>query len=145
MSVQTFYYSFLSLMKMNEANRILQVGSGNGKLLPVAVMLKRQSATYLATDLAENMIERAKHNLRENFQKYDSRLTFDQWCLKQNLAFKTVNGEEVIQKNVSFDRIICNCVLMITEDPEKMLRNLYDQAASGCLLGVSVWGDREKN
>lgn len=36
-------------------------------------------------------------------------------------------------------------VLMLTEDPSKMLQSLYDQAAEGCLLGVSVWGDRSLN
>ena len=26
-----------------------------------------------------------------------------------------------------------------------MMKNLYDEAESGCLFGVSVWGDRELN
>lgn len=34
---------------------------------------------------------------------------------------------------------------MLTADAEKMLRNLYDCAAPGCLMGVSVWGDKNKN
>ena len=44
-----------------------------------------------------------------------------------------------------FDRIICNCVLMLTPDPIKMLTNLYNNAKPGCLLGVSVWGSKEQN
>jgi len=31
---------------------------------------------------------------------------------------------------------------MLTPDGEKMLKNLYDHAASGCLLGVTVWGSK---
>lgn len=26
-----------------------------------------------------------------------------------------------------------------------MLKSLYDQAEPGCLLGVTVWGDKDKN
>lgn len=32
---------------------------------------------------------------------------------------------------------------MITEDPKKMLENLASVAAEGCLLGVTIWGDRK--
>ena len=34
---------------------------------------------------------------------------------------------------------------MLTEDAEKMLSNLWNEAEKGCLLGVAVWGDRAKN
>ena len=44
-----------------------------------------------------------------------------------------------------FDRIVCNMVMMLTPNPENMLKNLYNEAASGCLLGVSVWGDKSLN
>lgn len=59
---------------------------------------------------------------------------------KQNLEFGQINGEEKIPKEIKFDRIICNLVLMLTTDPAKMLINLYDSAEDGCLLGLTVWG-----
>jgi len=34
---------------------------------------------------------------------------------------------------------------MITENAEKMLSNLGKEAEKGCLLGVSVWGDKNHN
>jgi len=34
---------------------------------------------------------------------------------------------------------------MLTSDGEKMLKNLYDHAEKGCLLGVTVWGNKEEN
>ena len=34
---------------------------------------------------------------------------------------------------------------MITENAEKMLKNLYSEAKSGCLMGITVWGDRTKS
>ncbi len=39
-------------MKLHQANNILEVACGNGKLLPLAVMLKNQQSKYLAVDLA---------------------------------------------------------------------------------------------
>ena len=44
-----------------------------------------------------------------------------------------------------FDRIICNCALMITEDARKMLKNLHKHAQPGCLFGVNVWGNKNNN
>ncbi len=41
MGPQTFYYSFLTLMNMQSAKNVLEVACGTGKLLPVAVMLKK--------------------------------------------------------------------------------------------------------
>ena len=34
---------------------------------------------------------------------------------------------------------------MLTPDPEKMLKNLYDHSVSGCLFGLSVWGNKLEN
>lgn len=36
-------------------------------------------------------------------------------------------------------------VLMLTEDPLKMLTSFYEQAEEGCILGLSVWGDKHLN
>jgi hypothetical protein len=59
------------------------------------------------------------------------------------------NAEEPLKKpshiSSKFDRIICNCVLMLTENAGKMLKNLSDEAERGCLLGVSVWGAKSQN
>lgn len=48
---------------------------------------------------------------------------------KNNIDIMVANGEEPISKpekfNNKFDRIICNCCLMLTSDAEKMLKNLY--------------------
>ena len=31
---------------------------------------------------------------------------------------------------------------MLTTDGEKMLKNLYDHAEKGCILGLTVWGKK---
>ncbi len=48
--------------------------------------------------------------------------------MRQNLKIDVANGEEVINNGDKFDRIICNLVLMITENPNKMLSNLWNMA-----------------
>lgn len=74
------------------------------------------------------MLNFSKARLEKHFEKYQSKLSFDEWVKKQNLEFGLVNGEEKIPKEIKFDRIICNLVLMLTSDPKKMLLNLYDHA-----------------
>lgn len=40
MGPQTFYYSLLSLMNIQNAKNVLEVACGTGRLLPVTTMLK---------------------------------------------------------------------------------------------------------
>ena len=41
------------------------------------------------------------------------------------ISLMKANGEEPIECEYKFDRIIANLVLMMTEDPLKMLQNLH--------------------
>ena len=36
-------------------------------------------------------------------------------------------------------------MLIMSEDPVAILRNLYEVSTEGCILGVTIWGDKEKN
>ena len=67
---QTFYYTLNTMLKMHEAENILEVACGTGKLLPLMLQNKEPSAHYLASDIAPNMVELAKKNLRRHFDKY---------------------------------------------------------------------------
>jgi ubiquinone/menaquinone biosynthesis C-methylase UbiE len=128
------------MLKLNEAKNVLEIACGAGKLIPHVLDLKSNDTFYYATDISTEMLHWARVRLENHFQKYESKLTLDEWMKKQNLEFGQVNGEEKIPKEIKFDRIICNLVLMLTTDPAKMLRNLYDSAEDGCLLGLTVWG-----
>jgi hypothetical protein len=44
---------------------------------------------------------------------------------KRNLSVEAVDGESKINVPYKFDRIICNLVLQIPENPVKMLQNLH--------------------
>ena len=76
---QTFFYSLIANTHIWEAKNILEVACGTGKLLPIALQLKNQKAKYLATDLSPSMIELAKYNLKNHFQRYQSQLSFEEW------------------------------------------------------------------
>jgi hypothetical protein len=43
--------------------------------------------------------------------------------------------------------IICNLVLMLTDDPKKMLKSLHQTSAPGARLGaaIAIWGDKTKS
>lgn len=84
--------------------------------------------------------------MKKNLEFYDSKLSFEEWSEKIKLKLQVANGEEPIPNNqFKFDRIVCNMVLMLTEDPLKMLTSFYEQAEEGCILGLSVWGDKHLN
>lgn len=132
-------------MELHKAHNILEVACGTGKLLPLMLDRKKSTCSYLASDLAPNMIDKAKANLRQHFLKYQSQLSFEDWCQQQSLKFDVLNAEDPIPHSNAFDRIICNCALMTTSDAAKMLRNLHAHSEPGCLFGLSVWGNKEHN
>ena len=44
------------MLEVWDAQNILEVACGTGKLLPIAVNMKNKNANYLATDLSPKMI-----------------------------------------------------------------------------------------
>lgn len=56
-TMQTFFYTLINMLGLDQAHHILEVACGTGKLLPLALNLKPIEATYLATDLCTNMIQ----------------------------------------------------------------------------------------
>ncbi len=53
---QTFFYSLVSILELRKARNILEVACGTGKMLPFAIDQKAVEASYLASDLAPNMV-----------------------------------------------------------------------------------------
>lgn len=142
---QSFYFSIVNILEIPKAKNILEIGCGRCLLVPYCLQLKNPETTYMATDLSPKMVELAEKQLKHVLDSFESKLSFEEWCKKQNFTLKVHNGEEPIPQGIKFDRIICNMVLMLTENPSKMLKTLYDQSEEGCFLGVSVWGKRELN
>ena len=118
---QTFYFTLLQMLNIESAKNILEVACGTGRMLPMMLNMKDPNTKYLATDISEKMVEKTRERLKHNLSLYHSKLTFDEWLGANNLYTGVANAEEPIAKpeNVpaKFDRIICNLVLMLTEDP----------------------------
>ena len=80
------------MMKIDQSEHVLEVACGTGALIPLALQLKVQKATYLATDLCENMIETAKKRMSEYLAKINVEEDLSMWMQKNNVAFEVVDG-----------------------------------------------------
>lgn len=89
---QTFFYSLASILNLHSARNILEVACGTGKLLPFAMERKNAAAKYTASDLAPNMVDIARKNLKSHLERYESKLSFEDWCNKQKLSFQVLNA-----------------------------------------------------
>lgn len=119
------------------------MGCGNGKLLPYVLNLKPDECNYYAVDIAPNMISSTEAFLGHYIRKIGVKTGFHEWIKEQRLHLFVQNGEEPFNFDVKFDRIFCNVVLQITENPLKMLKNFHSYAEEGCLMGVSIPGNEE--
>ena len=144
-TMQTFYYTLVNMLQLQESKHILEIACGIGKMIPYAVTQKKDEATYLATDLSENMVEMAEAFIDNHLKKFGVTISTEEWLQKHHIKFQVHNGEETLETPYKFDRIICNLVLMIAENPQKMLRSLHAMSEEGCLLGLTVWGDKAKS
>ena len=73
-------------------------------------------------------------------QKCQSKLSLEEYCSQQKLYLSVADANKPYP-GIKFDRIICNLLLMMVDDPEGVIRSLSEVAEEGCLMGVSVWGD----
>lgn len=133
------------MLRLNQAKNVLEIACGTGLLLPYAISIKNKDTHYLATDLAPEMITKAEQKLQHNLELFRSSETLENWMKSQHLVLKACNGEEPITGFGEFDVIICNLVLMLTDDPRKMLRSLHQTAAPGARLGATIWGEKAKS
>jgi SAM-dependent methyltransferase len=133
------------MLQLDSAQHILEVACGTGKLLPMAVDLKAEEATFLATDLSKVMLQTCKQTIQTNLAKMGVPTTLEEWLQKKHLEFKIADATKKVEAPYKFDRIIANLVLHMVPDPAEMLKTLGESAEPGCLLGVTVWGPPEKN
>ena len=54
------------MIDLHKAKHILEVACGTGKIIPIAMTLKQDNCTYLASDLSSSMIELCRDNLNKN-------------------------------------------------------------------------------
>lgn len=62
--------------------------------------LKKSTAEYYATDISQKMLSLLKLRLEHHFQKYESKLTLDEWMDKVRLRVKLLNGEQDLHSQI---------------------------------------------
>jgi SAM-dependent methyltransferase len=142
--MQTFYYTLVNMLRLNKARHIYEVGCGTGRLLPYTVGIKSEESTYLATDISDKMIESTRSSLTTSLKRLGVSDSLDKWMERQKIEIGVHDGESPFKSSYKFDRIIANLILSATPDPRKMMTSFREVSEEGCLLGVSIWGDKTK-
>lgn len=83
----------MNLIKISSAKNILEVGCGNGKLLPYALNLKPEECNYYAIDIAPNMISNTEGFLNHYIGKIGVKTELTEWIKEQRLHLIIQNGE----------------------------------------------------
>lgn len=63
-NVMTFALTLLNMLKIEDADTILEVACGSGKTLPIALSRKKPEALYYATDLSFEMLTYCKYRVQ---------------------------------------------------------------------------------
>jgi len=121
------YTEYFSFMKMNEAQSVLETGSGPGNGVPEVLKVAPQ-AQITVSDISEGFLE----SLRQ--------------IPASNLRVQKANIEELPFEDNTFDRYFSNMAVHNVVDPKKPFTEALRVLQPGGSLGVSVFGnDFEKN
>ena len=119
------FHSYAHMLKLDEAERVLEAGCGNGNGIPIILSHASQTTEIFGTDLTPALLDKARE---KNFPR---------------TTLQEANSEALPFPENHFDRYIANLSLQIVTDPEQMLREAYRVTRPGALCAFSVWGDRE--
>ena len=122
---QAFYFSLVNMLKLGEARNFLEIGCGAGHLLNYAISSKRKESQYVATDLSPEMVAKAETKVRKQLDLYRSPLTTKEFLEENKVILKACDGEEPFDGYGLFDMVVCNLVLLLTNDRKKMLRSIH--------------------
>ena len=80
------------MLELDKAKHILEIACGTCRLLPLAINLRSQEATYLATDLTQAMVDLSHKRINEYILKAGVEIPLEDWLKKRNITIKQANG-----------------------------------------------------
>lgn len=118
--------SLMTLLQLDRATGLLEVGAGAGAAARVATGLLPAGARQVATDLSPEMVRRAKAKNPE-------------------IEVLEADAEHLPFADGSFDRYLANLNLQLVADPDAALKEAFRVLAPGGLAAWSVWGRRSRS
>jgi ubiquinone/menaquinone biosynthesis C-methylase UbiE len=119
----------LALADLQPGERVLDVACGTGLVTCRAATRVGPAGAVIGTDLAEQMLERARqsasaHGLRQ-------------------VTFARMDAEDMRFPDAVFDAVLCALGLMYVPDPLRALSTMHRLLRTGGRTVVAVWGQRQ--
>lgn len=119
----------IAALHTRENNTVLDMASGTGE--PALTLARREIDGVVITgiDSAAGMVRAAQNKV--------DRLGLD------NIHFEIMAAEQLSFADSSFDRILCRFGVMLFDDPQKGLREMFRVLKPGGRFALAVWGTPE--
>lgn len=91
------------------------------------------------------MVAKAETKLKKQLDLFRSQFTAKEFLEENKVVLKAWDGELPVEGYGKFDRVVCNLVLMLTNDAKKMLKSIHESCAEGAKLGITIWGNKASN
>eukprot|EP00698_Gefionella_okellyi_P023659 TRINITY_DN8142_c0_g1_i1.p1 TRINITY_DN8142_c0_g1~~TRINITY_DN8142_c0_g1_i1.p1 ORF type:complete len:279 (+),score=56.21 TRINITY_DN8142_c0_g1_i1:162-998(+) len=119
------YLSFGSKVHRQEKRTILELGCGDGLNTQRALEMLPSSVEYVATDVAENMVELTKRRLAAR-------------GLRAEVSVADAQATGMLAN--AFDDVVANLCLHLVENPDTMLTEMMRVTKPGGRAAATVWG-----
>ena len=119
----------LAAIKINEGDYVLDVASGTGEPALSLAQEMQNKIRLIGTDAMEGMVKVAQTKAQK--QGFD------------HVEFKTMPAEHLEFENNTFDNIICRFGVMLFQDPQQGLKEMYRVLKPGGHFVLAVWNTPE--
>jgi len=121
----------VDIISPKEKSCILDVGAGRGAIVFSLVRKLSTEATVIGIDFSSSMIKELTHDIK---------------CLpNKNIFILNMDAENLSFKNSTFDYIFCGFSMFFFTSPVQALSEFNRVLKSNGILGISTWGDDDKN